>query len=41
LSEHHSFGETEEVAGEYAEELAAENAGDDAEREFDPDLSWD
>jgi len=24
LSEHHSFGETEEVAGEYAEELAAE-----------------
>jgi arginine decarboxylase len=24
LSEHHSFGETEETAGEYAEELAAE-----------------
>jgi len=24
LSEHHSFGETEEVAGEYTEELAAE-----------------
>jgi len=24
LSEHHSFGETEDVAGEYAEELAAE-----------------
>ena len=24
LSEHHSFGETEDTAGEYAEELAAE-----------------
>jgi len=24
LSEHHSFGETEDQAGEYAEELAAE-----------------
>jgi arginine decarboxylase len=24
LSEHHSFGESEEIAGEYAEELAAE-----------------
>ena len=32
LSEHHSFGETEDAAGEYAEELAAEMLGDHPER---------
>jgi len=41
LSEHHSFGETEEVAGEYAEELAAEMLATTLNVEFDPDLSWD
>jgi len=30
LSEHHSFGETEDQAGEYAEEFSRRNAGDDA-----------
>ncbi len=41
LSEHHSFGETEEVAGEYAEELAAEMLATTLGLEFDPDRSWD
>ena len=41
LSEHHSFGETEEVAGEYAEELAAEMLATTLNVEFDPDFSWD
>ncbi len=41
LSEHHSFGETEEVAGEYAEELAAEMLATTLDVEFDPDRSWD
>ncbi len=41
LSEHHSFGETEEVAGEYAEELAAEMLATTLNLEFDPDRSWD
>jgi len=40
-SEHHSFGETEEVAGEYAEELAAEMLATTLNVEFDPDLSFD
>ncbi len=39
LSEHHSFGEPEEVAGEYAEELAAEMLATTLNVEFDPDLS--
>lgn len=41
LSEHHSFGETEEVAGEYAEELAAEMLATTLNLDFDPDRSWD
>jgi len=41
LSEHHSFGETEEQAGEYAEELAAEMLATTLNLEFDPDKSWD
>ncbi len=41
LSEHHSYGETEEVAGEYAEELAAEMLATTLGVEFDPDRSWD
>ena len=32
---------TEEVAGEYAEELAAEMLATTLNVEFDPDLSWD
>ena len=41
LSEHHSFGETEDSAGEYAEELAAEMLATTLNVEFDPDRSWD
>jgi arginine decarboxylase len=41
LSEHHSFGETEETAGEYAEELAAEMLATTLNVPFDSDLSWD
>src|SRR6202162_2605757 len=41
LSEHHSFGQTEEMAGDYAEELAAEMLATALGVEFDPDRSWD
>jgi arginine decarboxylase len=41
LSENHSFGQTEELAGEYAEELAAEMLATTLGVEFDPDRSWD
>jgi arginine decarboxylase len=41
LSEHHSFGETDDLAGEYAEELAAEMLATTLDVEFDPDKSWD
>ena len=41
LSEHHSFGQTEELAGEYSEELAAEMLATTLGVEFDPDRSWD
>jgi arginine decarboxylase len=41
LSEHHSFGEKENVAGDYAEDLAAEMLATTQGVEFDPDRSWD
>jgi arginine decarboxylase len=41
LSEHHSFGQTDEEAGEYAEELAAEMLATTLNVEFNPDTSWD
>ena len=41
LSEHHSFGEPDNIAGEYAEELAAEMLATTLDVEFDPDKSWD
>ena len=37
LSEHHSFGENEDTAGDYAEELAAEMLATTLGLEFDPD----
>jgi arginine decarboxylase len=40
LSEHHSFGESEDIAGDYAEELAAEMLATTLGLEFDPDKSW-
>lgn len=41
LSEHHSFGETEGKAGEYAEDLAATMLASTLGLEFDPDAAWD
>lgn len=41
LSEHHSFGESEDIAGDYAEELAAEMLATTLGLDFDPDRSWD
>ncbi len=41
LSEHHSFGETEDKAGDYAEDLAAEMLATILGVKFDPDASWD
>lgn len=41
LSEHHPFGETEEKAGDYAEDLAASMLATTLGIEFDPNLSYD
>ncbi len=41
LSEHHSFGQKEKIAGDYAEDLAAEMLATILGVEFDPDTSWD
>ncbi len=41
LSEHHPFGETDEKAGEYAEDLAATMLASTLGLEFNPDDAWD
>ena len=41
LSEHHSYGQTDEQAGDYAEDLAAEMLATILNVEFDADKSWD
>jgi len=41
LSEHHSFGETAETAGDYAEDLAASMLATTLGIEFDPEAAWD
>ncbi len=41
LAEYHSFGETEQKAGDYAEDLAASMLATILGVEFDPDESWD
>ena len=41
LSEHHSFGETDEKAGDYAEDLAASMLATTLGLEFDSNLAWD
>ena len=41
LSEHHAFGQTDEVAGEYAEDLAASMLATILGVDFDPDLNYD
>jgi len=39
LSEHHSFGQTDEVAGDYAEDLAATMLATSMGLEFDPETA--
>ena len=41
LSEHHSFGDTEEKAGDYAEDLAATMLATTLGIEFDSSKDWD
>ena len=41
LSEHHPFGETDERAGEYAEDLAASMLATTLGVPFDPSVDWD
>jgi arginine decarboxylase len=41
LSEHHPFGETDERAGDYAEDLAATMLATTLGLEFDPNTAWD
>jgi len=41
LSEHHSFGEKGEIAGEYAEDLAATMLATTLGIPFDPNQAWD
>jgi arginine decarboxylase len=41
LSEHHPFGETEEKASDYAEDLAATMLATTLGVEFDPNTAWD
>ena len=41
LSEHHSFGETEGMAGDYAEDLAATMLATNMGFKFDPETAWD
>lgn len=41
LSEHEGFGETEELAGEYAEDLAASMLATTLGIEFDAEKGWD
>ena len=41
LSEHHAYGQTEKVAGDYAEDLAAAMLASTLGIEFDEDKSWD
>jgi len=41
LSEHHSYGERDDVAGDYAEDLAATMLATILGVDFDPDASWD
>jgi arginine decarboxylase len=41
ISEHHSFGQTDEQSGEYSEDLAASMLATTLGIEFDADASWD
>jgi arginine decarboxylase len=41
ISEHHSYGETAQKAGDYAEDLAASMLATTLGLEFDPEKAWD
>ena len=41
ISEHHSFGQTGEIAGDYAEDLAATMLATTMGLDFDPEAAWD
>lgn len=41
LSEHHAYGQTEKVAGDYSEDLAAAMLASTLGIEFDEEKSWD
>ena len=41
LFEYHAFGETDEKAGDYAEDLSASMLAKSLDVEFDPDTAWD
>ena len=41
LSEHHAFGQNDQVAGDYAEDLAATMLATILGVPFDPDTAWD
>ena len=41
LSEHHAYGQREKVAGDYAEDIAAEMLATTLGLAFDPDAAWD
>ncbi|MBI1746837.1 MAG: arginine decarboxylase, pyruvoyl-dependent [Acidobacteria bacterium] len=41
LSEHHSYGQTDAIAGDYSEDLAAEMLATTMGLEYDPAKSWD
>jgi arginine decarboxylase len=41
LSEHHTFGQTDEAAGDYAEDLAATMLATTMGIQFDPETAWD
>ena len=41
ISEHHAFGQSDKVMGDYAEDLAAQMLATVLGAEFDPDEAWD
>lgn len=41
ISEHHSFGEKEEIVGDYVEDLAASMLATTLGMEFNPEQAWD
>jgi arginine decarboxylase len=41
ISEHHPFGEPEKIAGDYAEDIAAQMLATTLGLEFDPATAWD